>query len=290
MYLTANNHTQKKVFYYQSGGQRYVKANGNLNNGLNFIGADDNKVMIPHASHINYSLTGTYSFSFWINPRNLDFQSSNAATIFVKREIVGGFTDNRGVQLDIIKTGTGLFRVRFFLCGLSQATDFRWIYTTASFAMNKKCHIAATKTTAPDSSGLNLYVNGRLQPVTRLNEGSFANGFDITQTKPAYIGNDRPGGTGNYRYDGFIVRGSSFNRVITLAETQHLYLFESRLPASILPSEVLFDYRILEKSGTSLIDTSTYNNTATLQNFANTSLGASNQFVRAYTPFDSIQT
>ena len=135
---------------------------------LDFDGDTDS---VSFGNTFSKSRTDAFSYSFWVNPRDVD----NIQTIFQKRD-----SNNEGISLDI-GTVDNIMRL------IMEDTDSTQINidTDPVFDANKWCNVHLTYDGSVTAAGINIYVNGSLVGLT-VNQDNL--GAAMTNSKDFKLG------------------------------------------------------------------------------------------------------
>ena len=192
--------------YFIGGATSSAKTTGKVGQAINFDGVNDS-VLIAHSSLLDLDMTESATFSFWINKRSA---SANAGAIYKRT------SGSAGYSIDIFTSGA----VSFTIGDLFSNNNRIGNDTSSTMNLNQWYHVAVTYDGSINSSGIKIYFDGVLQPMTSAIDnwggGSSSNGLDFSLGA-------RETGTSRL-LDGKMDEVRMYNRVLTTDEIKQLYL------------------------------------------------------------------
>lgn len=262
--MILRNQNNNKIF---ANGGSISKYRG-LSGALQFAG-DNDRIGVPF--HTDFLLNGDFSVSMWFICNDI----TTTQRLVSKQKEVGGITYGLGIILSPTDS-----RLNMVIYANSDDPDVVGFYIPFTPVVGVLYHIVATKTTN-SWTGWNLYINGVLGSKTIFNPG-----FVTLTTSPDDV-TDPPLAfgvitaiTGSQFFNGHFLEISWYKKVLTSDEILFIFQSESKIPSTAL-SSLADQWNFADRSGTTLKGLK--GNNGTLFNFANTTLGASNQWKFPYT-------
>jgi hypothetical protein len=192
--------------YFIGGATSSAKTIGKVGQSINFDGVNDT-VLISHSSLLDLDMTESATFSFWINKESA---SANAGSIYKRT------SGSPGYSVDILTTGA----VSFSIGDLFSNNNRIGNDTSTTMNLNQWYHVVVTYDGSINSSGIKVYFDGVIQPMTNAVDnwggGSSSNGFDFSLGA-------RESGTSRL-LDGKMDEVRFYNRVLSDNEIKQLYL------------------------------------------------------------------
>ncbi len=192
--------------YFIGGATSSAKKIGKVGQAINFDGVNDS-VLVAHSSLLDLDMTETATFSFWINKTSA---SATAGPIYKRT------SGSPGYSIDILTTGA----VSFSIGDLFSNNNRVGYETSSTMNLNQWYHVVVTYDGSITSTGIKIYFDGVLQPMTNAFDnyggGSSSNGFDFSLGA-------RETGTARL-LDGKMDEVRMYNRVLSDSEIKQLYL------------------------------------------------------------------
>ncbi len=192
--------------YFSGGATSTAKTIGKVGQAIRFDGVNDT-VLIAHSNALDLDMSESATFSFWINKTSA---SATAGPIYKRT------SGSPGYSIDIPTTGAVSFSIGDLFSNNNRVSND----TSTTMNLNEWYHVVVTYDGSITSSGIKIYFNGVLQPMTNAFDnyggGSSSNGFDFSLGA-------RESGTSRL-LDGKMDEVRMYNRVLTDSEIKQLYL------------------------------------------------------------------